>query len=96
MSARLIVSTLAAALALASCSKDPIETRRTDNPNISAELLVTIDGCRVYRFYDERAVYVTVCQPSSKSASVVYSHLEVCGKNCWVEVQDNSLAAYRP
>lgn len=43
--------------------------------NYKPELLFETEGCRVYRFYDGRAVYFTNCQSDTQWT-------ESCGKNC--------------
>jgi len=81
------VIAIAALAALAACYSDPIERRTTDNPNIDVSLLLTVEGCRVYRFEDARAVYVTICG-DKRTASTASSHYESCGKSCTHTVDD--------
>jgi hypothetical protein len=48
------------AVLLISCSKDPVSIDRTNNPEITVELLFIHDSIKVYRFYDGgRAHYFT-------------------------------------
>jgi hypothetical protein len=69
----------AAAALLAACEKPAIGCAATDNPNLVVSHLVTIDGCRVYRFEDGgNNRYLTACPGGSVSAS----HSESCGKGC--------------
>jgi hypothetical protein len=39
-------------IALLSCSKDPVSTTSTNNPDVQVSLLLEHDGIKVYRFYD--------------------------------------------
>lgn len=56
------------------CSKDGIQTSKTTNPNISVDLILEHDGCKVYRFFDTDFVYFTKCGETS--------NIVRCGKNC--------------
>jgi len=70
---------VAIAIALASCTAEPVSTQSTDNPTIPIAHLLTIDGCKVYRFHDAgKARYLTTCP----RASVSQSDSEPCGKGC--------------
>lgn len=57
------------------CKGDSLQVVKTDNRSFDVELLFEIDGCKVYRFYDEgRSRYFTTC-----SGSVSWN--ETHGKN---------------
>jgi hypothetical protein len=46
--------------AFAACEKAPVSSSKTDNPEITVELLFENDGVKVYRFHDQgRAIYYT-------------------------------------
>ena len=67
----------------------PQAVLQTSNKDVKVELLFEIDGCKVYRFYDDKvgggaqAKYFTKCTGSSST-----SWVEPCGKNCWWEVEN--------
>lgn len=61
---------------LAGCQKDPESSRGVGAFRI--ERLFEVDGCTVYRFYDDRTVYFTKCDGAKSNTA--YS--ESCGKNC--------------
>jgi len=44
-----------------SCVSDPIKTEVTQSNNIKLELLFEKNGCKMYRFKDERYVYWSDC-----------------------------------
>ena len=54
----------AALLSLAACRKREQSVEATTNSNFNLELLFEKDGCKVYRFYDQRWVYYTTCDGS--------------------------------
>lgn len=63
-----IIAFAAVALALSGCARDPVETSRTDNPQINVEKLFEHEGCSVYRFMDNGSyVYYSNCQGSTQS-----------------------------
>lgn len=65
------------ALLLIACEKRVGPIQRSQSPNgYAIDLLFTHDGCRVYRFYDGRAVYFTDC------GSAVAHDTQYCGKGC--------------
>lgn len=64
-----LIAIAASALFLSGCARDPVETSRTDNPQINVEKLFEHDGCSVYRFMDGASpVYYTNCQGSTQSS----------------------------
>ena len=71
---------LAAALALLAlgCSRPGEVQTNTTNPEFKVERLFEHEGCKVYRFLDNRAVYYVVCDSAKAQASWV----EGCGKGC--------------
>lgn len=66
---RLLVALLG--LLLIGCAADPVERAKTDNPDVRAEILTTVDGCRVYRLYDgnDRRIYFVRCPGSMTQTS---------------------------
>lgn len=82
----LVIAALAYACLLVACAKAPINTSETDNPEIKVSLLFEHDGCRVYRFVDERAHYFVRC--SGVGVSTTMSPY-FCGKGC---VRDETIA----
>jgi len=57
-------------IGLAGCAADPISTHKTDNQNVSVDLLFEHDGCTVYRFYDDgRYHYYAKCPNASASTT---------------------------
>lgn len=78
---------LICAAAIAGCSKDPVSSSQSDNPQIVINKMFTHDGVTVYRFEDQgRPVYFT-----SPSGNVTYSHSENCGKGCTKTVTTQTL-----
>ena len=71
---------LAAALALLAlgCSRPGEVLTNTTNPEFKVERLFEHEGCQVYRFWDNRAVYYVVCDSVKSQASWV----ESCGRGC--------------
>lgn len=71
---------LAAALALLAlgCSRPGEVLTNTTNPEFKVERLFEHQGCQVYRFWDNRAVYYVVCSDGKAQAEWV----EGCGKGC--------------
>lgn len=64
---------LLALAALGACAEEPISRQGTNNPNIAAEYLFAIDGCKVYRFYDEGyARYLATCPGGAAQTSSEY------------------------
>ncbi len=65
------------------CKNDGVPVEGTDK-NFKLEYLLTVDGCKVYRFWDGRWVYTTTCMGS---VGAYYG----CGKNCsrWEGVDTN-------
>lgn len=74
-----------AVLMLAACAKDPISRAPSSNPNLTVALLFEYEGCKVYRFYDNRYVYYTNCQ-----GETAWSETHHCGKGC-VRTEDHSV-----
>lgn len=63
-----IIAFAAFALALSGCARDPIETSRTDNPQINVEKLFEHEGCSVYRFLDGgHFVYYSNCKGTTQA-----------------------------
>lgn len=63
---------------LCGCTKEPLKTGRTNNPNFEVGLLFDYGGCKVYRFLDEgRFHYFTNCGETMSPQS--------CGKSCILE-----------
>lgn len=61
-------------LATAGCSKDPVSSSTTNNPNLSVDLLFEHEGVRVYRFYDGgRAHYYAVPRSGGAATFTTWS-----------------------
>lgn len=68
-------------LIVVSCAKDPVESKRTGNNDITLDLLFKNDGCSVYRFYDAgRYRYFSDCRGDINTNGS-------CGKNCYIDNQ---------
>ena len=72
------IVTATLALSLVGCSKPAEYQASTNNPEFKVERLFEHQGCQVYRFWDNRAVYYVVCDSGKSQASWV----ESCGKGC--------------
>ena len=80
------ISAIAAAVLIAGCSPKPIETRKTDNAEVKAELIATVDGCRIFRLSNGwTSMYFAHCP---LNATVQWD--ETCGKGCVKRVQSLS------
>lgn len=65
---KMILALAAVTLALSGCARDPIETSRTDNPEIAVHKLFEHEGCSMYRFKDAGTyVYYSNCTGSTQS-----------------------------
>jgi len=62
--------TLVAVAALAACAKEPVSKTETNNPSVETALLVTIEGCNVYRFSDNGHYHYTTICPSGRVGRV--------------------------
>ena len=62
-------------LFLSACQKNPESSRHVGD--FQVQRLFEVDGCTVYRFYDDRTVYFTKCDGRANT-----SYTESCGKNC--------------
>jgi len=60
-------------LLLAGCQENGKEEIKTDNPNFKVVLLFEVEGCKVYRFYDDGYKYFTT-SPGSTFWKDVRSH----------------------
>lgn len=60
---RLLAALLPLSLMLAACGADPIATANSGNPDVQANLIAEVDGCRIWRIRDgnERKVYMANC-----------------------------------
>lgn len=77
-----------AAVALTACANEPVSKAETNNPSVSVDMLVTIEGCHVYRFYDTgRYHYTTIC-PDGRSARVSSAWSEQQGKTVVTEYEE--------
>ena len=63
------------AVLLSACQKAPESTKHVGD--FQVQRLFEVDGCTVYRFYDDRTVYFTNC---NNRATTTYQ--ENCGKGC--------------
>ncbi len=69
-----------AAQLLASCSAKPLSSEKTDNPEVRADYLATIDGCRLWRVNTgDRDVFLARCT-NRNTTSTQWD--ESCGKAC--------------
>ena len=59
------ITVIALAILLTACQKPP-ETSKRAGSSFDVEKLFTVDGCTVYRFYDDRTVYFTDCQGATR------------------------------
>lgn len=75
MTAAKIFAAIAVGLFLTAC-KPATQTDRTNNPDISVDLLFEKDGCQVYRFWDFGWHYFASCPGSAVTTP------KVCGKGC--------------
>ncbi len=71
---------------LMSCATKAISTHETNNPEFKVEVMGDFDGCRIYRFADEK--YFVRCQGLPTEA-VIGSHLQSCGDSCFITVDDS-------
>jgi hypothetical protein len=56
---------VASLLVLGGCGVDPVETKPSNNPSVSVDVLFQVDGCKVYRFWDHgEARYFANCRGS--------------------------------
>lgn len=53
-------------LLLTSCSEREKPLSKSKHGNFEVEFLFEIDSCKVYRFYDYDAVYITDCKGQTK------------------------------
>lgn len=60
------------------CLAEPVRKSATSNPEISVGLLFEYDGCKVYRFVDDRVHYFVRC--GRESTVAVEGHVGVYGK----------------
>jgi hypothetical protein len=72
------VITATLALSLVGCSKPAEYQASTNNPEFKVERLLEHEGCKVYRFWDNRYVYYVVCLADATHVE----WLENCGKGC--------------
>lgn len=72
--APILCGVIIAVAVLSGCQKAP-ESSRTAGQGFNVEKLFTVDGCTVYRFYDDRSVYFTNCNGATQWQ-------QSCGKNC--------------
>ena len=64
---------------LTGCSKDPVSSESTNNPQVPVELMFEHEGCRIYRFHDGgRRHYFVRCRNEIASTSST----QRCGKHC--------------
>lgn len=59
-----------------SCAKEPIDTKPSSNKDVPVSLLFEYEGCKIYRFYDDRFHYFTNCTQTISTQSTS------CGKGC--------------
>lgn len=71
------------------CAKEAQEHRPASNTSFDVELLFTVDGARVYRFYDGGGphYFAVAGRESVAGRSAMTFSTESCGKNCTHEVE---------
>jgi hypothetical protein len=85
-----------AVAALTACANEPVSQASTDNPSVEPVMLVTIEGCHVYRFYDAGHYrYTTIC-PSGRVGRVSSAYSESSGKTTVTRVETIDTAERSP
>jgi hypothetical protein len=81
-----LIPVLFLAGSLVACNETkPLVNKQTNNPEINVSVLFEIDGCKVYRFYDDgRNRYFTNCD-----GRTISEHTENCGRNCTKTLSDD-------
>ncbi len=74
------------AFVVVGCSEPAMQTVGSANGSVTVELLTIVDGCKVYRIWDDRKVYIAKC-----GNNVVTSTKNGCGKNCTYTTSDMSI-----
>lgn len=72
---------------LGGCASEPAPgggNLPTSNPEVSVDVLLEVDGYRVYRFHDAGYPRYFV----TPTGAVIGSHTQSCGKNCTRTVAD--------
>lgn len=75
----LLVCTL---LLFSACSKTPVSTKQSNNPEIKVSILFDFDGCRVYRFVDDGEKYFARC---GGNATTSWDETHTTGKTIYTE-----------
>jgi hypothetical protein len=84
----LLVLAAVGVVVIVGCTKDPVSTTYTNNPEVPVSVLFEYDGCKMYRFADDgRHHYYAKCE--NAKVQTENSHTESCGKNCTRTVEDN-------
>jgi len=73
-------------LLVSSCDKKALESYPKAENGVEVELVVTHNGCNIYRFMDSRYVYFSDCSQNFKQ-----SYTETCGKNCTRTIKRETL-----
>ncbi len=76
------------AFVVVGCKEQAQQIVGSTNANVRVELLTIVDGCKVYRITDDRAVYLAKCDKN-----IVTSTKEGCGKNCSYTTSDMTFNA---
>lgn len=63
---------------LTACTKTPVSTSHSDNPEVPVSVLFSKDGCTVYRFEDSGYNHYFARCPFNATVDERHS----CGKNC--------------
>ncbi len=73
------LAALAALVALSACGASPVQTETGSNGFV-AELIGTVDGCRIWRIKDAHTAYFARCE--GEATTVTTEVKQVCGKGC--------------
>jgi len=82
------------ALLLAACEKPAEQTEKSSNSDFNVERLFKTDGCTIYRFHDNRAVYFAKCQGSDSSQAMA-QECHLVGK-VMVCTNTDAITEYKP
>lgn len=74
------------AIMVTGCTEQAQQEVQSSNRSVSVELLTEFDGCKLYRIYDGRNVYMAKC-----GDTVTTSTKQGCGKNCTYTTSDMTI-----
>ena len=91
-----IVAVIGLCVALAACEPPIRGVDAETAPNgFNAELLGTVDGCRIWRIKDWRYVYFARCPEGAVDTAASYEECTTSGKTTTCTVYDTTLLAGR-